>query len=122
MDGRTYSTDRRTKMSIIKNKQSLSLRDKLDIGSRIKKARKELGISQKQLARHLRLSDKAVSSYEVGRTTPSFETIKKIGKIVHKPITYFDKDSDPKDLDLQIKIKTIEKELLEIKRLLKKRK
>jgi len=101
-------------MSNIKNKSS--------VGDKIRKARKEMGFSQKELARHLRLSDKAVSSYEVGRTTPSFETIKKIGKIVHKPITYFDKDSDPKDLDLQIKIKTIEKELLEIKRLLKKRK
>jgi len=92
-----------------------------NIGSRIKKARKEIGLSQKQLASALRLSDKAVSSYEVGRTTPSFETIKKIGKIVHKPIAYFDKDSNPKDLDLQIKIKTVEKELLEIKKLLKKK-
>jgi len=81
-----------------------------------------MGISQKQLAGHLRVSDKAVSSYEVGRTTPSFATIKKISKIVHKPITYFDEDSDPKDLDLQIKIKIVEKELLEIKKLLKKRK
>ncbi len=99
-----------------------SIKSKLGVGNRIKKARKEIGISQKQLAGYLRVSDKAVSSYEVGRTTPSFETIKKIGKIVHKPIAYFDKDSGINDLDLQIKIKTIEKELLEIKKLLKKRK
>jgi len=109
-------------MSNIKNKQSLSLHDKLNVGGRIKKARKEIGISQKQLAGQLRISDKAVSSYEVGRTTPSFATIKKISKLVHKPISYFDEDSDPQSLDLQIKIKTIEKELLEIKKLLKKRK
>ena len=92
-----------------------------NIGNRIRKARKEIGISQKQLAKILSVSDKAVSSYEVGRTTPSFNTIRKISKVVHKPISYFDKDSDPKDLDLQIKIKTIERELLEIKKLLKKR-
>ena len=98
-----------------------NIKNELALGNRIKKARKELGISQKQLAGRLRVSDKAVSSYEVGRTAPSFETIKKIGKIVHKPVTYFDKDSDPKDLDLQIKIKIIEKELLEIKKLLKKK-
>ncbi len=98
-----------------------NIKKNLSVGSRIKKARKEMGFSQKQLAGYLRVSDKAVSSYEIGRTTPSFETIKKIGKIVHKPINYFDKDSDPKDLDLQIKIKTIEKELLEIKKLLKKK-
>ena len=99
-----------------------NIKKRLNVGGRIKKARKELGISQKQLARYLRLSDKAISSYEVGRTTPSFATIKKIGKVVHKPITYFDEDSNPNGLDLQIKIKTVEKELLEIKRLLKKKK
>ena len=99
-----------------------NIKNRLNVGGRIKKARKELGISQKQLAGSLRLSDKAISSYEVGRTTPSFETIKKISKIVHKPITYFDEDSNLNDLDLQIKIKTVEKELLEIKKLLKKKK
>ncbi len=99
-----------------------NIKKRLNVGGRIKKARKELGISQKQLARRLRLSDKAISSYEVGRTSPSFNTIKKISKIVHKPITYFDEDSNLNDLDLQIKIKTVEKELLEIKRLLKKKK
>ncbi len=99
-----------------------NIKKRLNVGGRIKKARKELGISQKQLARRLRLSDKAISSYEVGRTTPSFDTIKKISKVVHKPITYFDEDTNSNDLDLQIKIKTVEKELLEIKRLLKKKK
>lgn len=91
------------------------------IGRRIKKSRKSLGLSQKDLARTLKVSDKTVSSYEVGRTIPSFETITKIGKIVHKPITYFEEGADSTDLDFQIKLKTIEKELLEIKKLLKKR-
>ena len=99
-----------------------NIKKRLNVGGRIKKARKELGFSQKQLARRLRLSDKAISSYEVGRTTPSFATIKKISRVVHKPITYFDEDSNLNDLDLQIKIKTVEKELLEIKKLLKKKK
>ena len=93
-----------------------------NIGKRLKKARKEIGLSQKQLAKALRLSDKAISAYEVGRSTPSFETIRKISKIIHKPITYFDQNVNLNDLDLQIKIKTIEKELLEIRKLLRKRK
>jgi len=45
-----------------------------------------------------------------------------ISRIVHKPITYFDEEASGDDLDLQIKIKVIEKELLEIKKLLKNRK
>ena len=93
-----------------------------NIGKRLKKARKEIGLSQRQLAKALRLSDKTISAYEVGRSTPSFDTIRKISKIIHKPITYFDQNVNLNDLDLQIKIKTIEKELLEIRKLLGKRK
>jgi len=99
-----------------------NIKYKKSIGERIKKARKEVGLSQKELANRLHLSDKTISSYEVGRTIPSFTTIRKISKTVHKPITYFDEDSNQEDLDLQIKIKTIEKELLEIKKLLRKKK
>lgn len=92
-----------------------------NVGEKVRRARREIGFSQKQLANALRLSDKTISSYEVGRALPSFDTLCKISKIVHKPITYFDEDSNSEDLDLQIKIKTIERELLEIKRLLKKK-
>ena len=92
------------------------------IGKKIKKARKQIGLSQKELAKHLKVSDKTVSSYEVGRAVPSFKTLQEIGQVVHKPINYFGENSDSPDLDLQIKIKTIERELLEIKKLLKDRK
>ncbi len=90
------------------------------IGKRIRDARSESGLSQKQLGKLLKVSDKAVSSYEVGRTTPNMHLLKKIGEIVHRPVSYFDEEESV-DIDLQIKIKTIEKELLEIKRLLKQK-
>ena len=93
----------------------------LSLGQKIKKSRREIGLSQRDLAQELKISDKTVSSYEVGRATPSFKTIRKISAIVHKPITYFDDGADTDELDLQVKIKTIEKELGEIKELLKKR-
>lgn len=92
------------------------------LGKRIKYARKETGFSQKKLSNYLKVSDKAISAYEVGRTTPSFAVLKKISKLTHKPLSYFDTEEKSEDLDLQIKLKTIEKELLEIKQLLKKRK
>ena len=94
----------------------------LSLGQRIRKARREIGLSQKDVARELNISDKTVSSYEVNRAKPSFSTIKKISGIVHKPISYFDENADTDELDLQLKIKTIEKELKEVKELLKKRK
>lgn len=93
---------------------------KSTIGKRIRKARKEVGLSQKQLAARLKLSDKAVSAYEVGRVMPSFAKIRQISKVVHKPIAYFDEEVDPKELNIGIKIKIVEKELAEIKRLLRK--
>lgn len=91
------------------------------VGYKIRKSRKEIGLSQKDLASELKVSDKTISSYEVGRATPSFETIKKISKTVHKPLAYFDDLANTDELDMQIKIKTIEKELLDIKRMLRRR-
>jgi transcriptional regulator with XRE-family HTH domain len=92
-----------------------------EIGEKIRKAREEAGMSQKELANMLSLSDKAISSYEVGRTTPSVLYLKKIGLAVQKPIAYFDDTPQSDDIDLQIKLKIIERELLEIKKLLEKR-
>lgn len=88
------------------------------MGKAIRQARKDLRLSQKDFAKVLRVSDKAVSSYEVGRATPKFETLQKISNILNKPISYFSSKSTTEDIDLQIKIKTIERELLEIKKIL----
>jgi len=93
----------------------------LTFGQKLKRARKEVGLSQKDLGEALKLSDKAISSYEVDRATPSLDTLKEISKLIHKPISYFLDEIDHDDLDLQIKLKIIEKELLEIKKILKKR-
>ncbi len=91
------------------------------IGKKIRYAREEAGLSQRQLGDMIALSDKAISSYEVGRTTPNVRLLMKIGEVVHKPISYFEDDPKADNIDFQIKIKTIERELLEIKKLLKER-
>lgn len=96
-----------------------NIKTELTIGDRIKKARKERGLSQKELGEALQLSDKAISSYEVGRAMPNIDVIKEIGRLTYKPIQYFIEDNDPDDLDLQMKLNSIERELLEIKQLLR---
>ena len=101
---------------------STQKREKIQMGEAIKRARKEIGLSQKQFAEQLQVSDKTVSSYEVGRATPSFNTVRQISHISHKPISYFDAEAQDDDIDLQIKIKIIERELLEIKKILLKKK
>lgn len=67
------------------------------------------------------MTNKAISSYEVGRASPSIETLREISRITYRPISYFINEGDPDDITLQIKLKTIERELLEIKRILKKK-
>lgn len=87
-------------------------------GELIKKARKGIGLSQKELAKALHVSDKAVSAYEVNRAAPPFETIKKISQITKKPITYFDTGNDNLDDTIATKLESVENELKEIRKLL----
>jgi len=100
---------------------SINNQERTPISLAIRRARKEVGLSQKDFAEILRVSDKTISSYEVGRVKPSFDMVKKICIIVHKPLSYFDSDIEADDLDLQIKLRIIERELLEIKKILKKK-
>lgn len=91
------------------------------LGKLIQKARKDAGFSQKKLASYLSVSDKAISSYEIGRTMPNLELLGKISKIVNKPLSYFNSNTLVSNVDLQTRLKTVEKELLEIKKLLQKK-
>lgn len=91
------------------------------IGKKIRYARTEAGLSQKELASQLQLSDKAISSYEVGRAQPGVEVLKEIGVATGRSVQYFI-DDDPKraqQLDFAHKIKKIETDLAELKKALK---
>ena len=93
-------------------KKPLTLADKLKV------ARKSVGLSQKDLGDALHLSDKAVSSYEVGRAQPSVETIRQISHLTHKPLTYFLEEGETDEMELEMRFKNIERELQEVKQLL----
>ena len=89
----------------------------LNIGPRIKQARKDVGLSQKQLAATISVSDKAISSYEVGRATPPVDILREISAVTYKPVQYF-LGEEFEEIDVELKIKKIEQELLELKKLL----
>jgi transcriptional regulator with XRE-family HTH domain len=91
----------------------------LTIAQKIKLARKSVGLSQKELGEKLDLSDKAVSTYEVGRAVPSLETLREISKLTYKPLAYFMEEADPQQENLRSRLRQIEQELAEIKALLK---
>lgn len=91
------------------------------ISQKLRQARVEAALSQKDLANALKLSDRTISAYEKGRAMPPLDTLQDISNLTHKSINYFlDEDVDShEDLDLQVKLKKIEIELLQIKKALK---
>lgn len=60
-----------------------------NIGLKIKEAREEQNVSQKDLGMALGLTDKAISAYEACRTVPPLETLVRIADELHKPLDYF---------------------------------
>jgi len=86
------------------------------------KARKEAGLSQRELGEKIGLTDKAISAYEKKRATPTVQTLRDIGKVTYKPISYFINDGESEDIDIQLKIQVIEKELSAIRKILDKKK
>ena len=61
----------------------------MDIGATIKKLREEKGISQKELAEKLNLSNRTISSWEKNRTQPHMEFIEEMCKIFQCSKSYF---------------------------------
>lgn len=91
------------------------------LAKRIREAREEANLSQATLAHHIGVSDKAISSYEKGRSIPAFENLKKIAETTNRPLTYFTDESAVESL-IATKLTNIEKELAAIKKLLADRK
>ncbi len=87
---------------------------------KIKTARRKAGLSQKELGDKLNLSDKAISTYEVGRAEPSLETLNRISEITQMPMVYFIEDLNSEEIKLKAKLISIEQELQAVKELLKK--
>jgi transcriptional regulator with XRE-family HTH domain len=92
----------------------------MTLGQKIRYARRSVGLSQRQLGEMLRVSDKAVSSYEVDRAVPPLDTLKEISRATTRPISYFIVESQPNEPSLEQKMAAIEHELREIKRILKR--
>lgn len=65
-----------------------------ELRKRIRKARVSAGLSQKQLAGELGISEKTISAYEKGRAIPPVPTLEKISNITVKPIQYFVKNGN----------------------------
>lgn len=62
----------------------------MTVGETIKTLRKKRNMKQEDLAAKLKLSPKTISSWEVNRTTPDIEMLKKICKALKcSPMAFF---------------------------------
>lgn len=58
------------------------------LGERIKELRKKKGVTQKELALYLGVSDRAVGYYESGQRTPPPDILQKIADFFHVSVDY----------------------------------
>ncbi len=63
--------------------------DAKKLGKKIKLARIEHDLTQRQLAETINAKQKSISRYETGASMPSLETLGKIAKTLKKPFAYF---------------------------------
>jgi Zn-dependent peptidase ImmA (M78 family)/transcriptional regulator with XRE-family HTH domain len=62
---------------------------KLIVGTKLKKAREDIGLTQEALAEAVGLSSEYISLLESGKRTPSLETLTNISEYLKKEISYF---------------------------------
>lgn len=92
-----------------------------ELAKRIRLARSHAHLSQHALGKNIGLSDKAISAYEKGRSIPPLDNLRKIANATRHPLTYFTQEENTED-EITAKLLSIERELAEVKRLLKKAK
>ncbi|MGF2943430.1 helix-turn-helix domain-containing protein [Enterococcus xiangfangensis] len=62
----------------------------------IKQKRKELGLTQKELAKIVHTSQQAIARYETQKAEPSLEILQSLSEALGVPISYFiDGDTSP---------------------------
>jgi transcriptional regulator with XRE-family HTH domain len=96
-------------------------KDLPELARRIRQARENARLSQNALANGIGVSDKSISAYEQGRSTPPFSKLKKIAQQTNHPMSFFTEENN-QDADIEQKLTAIERELAEVRRLLKKAK
>jgi len=92
-----------------------------ELANRIRTARENAHLSQQTLGETIGVSDKSISAYEKGRSQPPLKKLQKIADATNHPITYFTQE-DNADIAITAKLQSIERELAEVKRLLKRAK
>ena len=91
----------------------------MDLKTKISQARKQANLSQQALGDIIGVSDKAVSAYEVGRSSPPIKVLEKISTATNKPLSYFIQNSPQATPDIIMeKLNEVGNQLDSIRKLL----
>ena len=85
----------------------------MSIGNQIKKLRKEIGLTQKELGSKIGVHFAQLARYEAGRSIPSIDVLKKIANYCEVSIDYL---AYGEDKDIQKKFQINDTELLDLLR------
>lgn len=80
------------------------------IGKRISTKRKELKLTQNELAESLYVTHQAVSKWENGKSLPTIDILYELTKVLSVSIDYLLDDTDIKDTDYETKFKNYPRE------------
>lgn len=84
-----------------------------EIGARIKQARKEMGLTQEELAEITSVSKRSLQDYENGVTLP-YRHLRELGKLLGKDVEWFLHGDD--EVEEEDRLAAIEKELQAVQR------
>jgi transcriptional regulator with XRE-family HTH domain len=88
------------------------MKDAFSYSKNLKKLRLLAGLSQKELAKKLGISDKTISAYETGRAVPPSTTLLKLAKIIGIPVSaIFDVKSKKSEDEIFKRLEFIEKKI-----------
>lgn len=62
---------------------------KVEVGERIRKARKGKGLTQKELGEKLGVADSVITNYESGKQNLTIETLQKVAQVLEVDISVF---------------------------------
>ncbi|MBI3282854.1 helix-turn-helix transcriptional regulator [Candidatus Curtissbacteria bacterium] len=91
------------------------------LAQRIRSARKNADLSQKQLGMKLGISEMAISAYETGRAIPPLPTLKKISRFTHIPLSHFTNEKNGKlnIVSIAVDVKKMKEDIATILQILK---
>lgn len=80
------------------------------LGSKLRKAREKMGLSQTALAKSLGYSAEYISYLEAGKRTPSFAALSRMAGFLNRDISYFfyEKEAGPDALALLFRAETVD--------------